>query len=610
MESKSLFYRRIPKIEPLYNISKQYNHGRCGGRNLGNTCYMNSSIACLSNCSELTSYFLSGEYDYESEINEKTKHGTRGSLPKKWHDLLQNYWLSDISAGNPSSFKSTMGNFAPRFSGYGQQDSNEFMTFFLDFMNEDLNKNHEKKYKEIQEQQNNESDVQCAKRFWDYFLYRNDSIITDLFTGLFKNCVKCPKCNYISITYEPFNILQLPIPNEKKVKSTNNENNENIEIEISCYNNSETQLDTYKFMMEKKKDGITFENILKELKKYRKLYSNQDYIFFEVTEKILSKFLNPDNRLDEVNEISKVFCFNVKDKDSKFYPIYIFKDKEEQSNYPRILEINSKTKLKDILDQLFEYTKGYLQIKKYYDLDDVLKKYNQEKLPFNFIFKNDEQNKVDLVKLFLEKSEFNINDFCDKIKNKSYFISINIDSKNELVKTNFNLDAYEEEKLEKNKNNYYYYSRDNNITLDDCFEAFREEETLNRGNEWYCCKCKEHVLAKKKMDLFYLPKLFVICLKRFSRGRYWGKNDDNIDFKVNNMDMKDYVCGPDKNNSVYDCFAVSQHYGSTGGGHYTAICKNIDGNWYEYNDSSCYPASESNVVTSAAYVIFYRRKTD
>ena len=99
MESKSLFHRRIPKIEPLYNKTKEYNHGKCGGRNLGNTCYMNSSIACLSNCSELTSYFLSGEYNYEKEINDENKHGTRGSLPKKWHDLLENYWMSNISAG-------------------------------------------------------------------------------------------------------------------------------------------------------------------------------------------------------------------------------------------------------------------------------------------------------------------------------------------------------------------------------------------------------------------------------------------------------------------------------------------------------------------------------
>jgi len=610
MESKSLFYRRIPKIEPLYNKTKEYNHGKCGGRNLGNTCYMNSSIACLSNCSELTSYFLSGEYDYEKEINKETKHGTRGSLPKKWHDLLQYYWMTNNNTGNPSSFKSTMGNFAPRFSGFGQQDSNEFMTFFLDFMNEDLNKNHEKKYEEIQEQQSNETDIQCAKRFWDYFLHRNDSIITDLFTGLFKNCVTCPKCNYISITYEPFNILQLPIPNEKKVKSTNDGK---IEIEINLYNNKESKLNVYKFMMDKQENGITIENIFKELKQYISTSYYKEYIFFEVAEKILIKFLNKNNRLNEISEISKIYCFEIDYKDSKFYPIYIFKDKEEQSNYPRILEITKFTTLKDILDQLYEYIRGYLQ-KTYYDFEFFLKSCQEDKLPFNFIFKKDEQNKIDLIKEFLNlkknDSSFKINEINDKIEKEKYYFSINIESKNELVRNNFNFNIFEEEKLEKKKYSYSYHSRDYNISLDDCFEAFREEETLNRGNEWYCCKCKEHVLAKKKMDLFYLPKLFVICLKRFSRGRYWGKNDDKIDFKINDMDMKEYVCGPDKNNSVYDCFAVSQHYGGTGGGHYTAICKNIDGNWYEYDDSSCYKASESKVVSSAAYVIFYRRKTD
>ena len=43
-------------------LKKGCNHGVCGGRNLGNTCYMNGVIACLSNCTELTAYFLSGEY--------------------------------------------------------------------------------------------------------------------------------------------------------------------------------------------------------------------------------------------------------------------------------------------------------------------------------------------------------------------------------------------------------------------------------------------------------------------------------------------------------------------------------------------------------------------
>ena len=68
------------------------------------------------------------------------------------------------------------------------------------------------------------------------------------------------------------------------------------------------------------------------------------------------------------------------------------------------------------------------------------------------------------------------------------------------------------------------------------------------------------------------------------------------------------MCGPDKKYSKYDLYAVSQHYGSMGGGHYTAVCKNIDGNWYSYDDESVYKSSKNNVVTEAAYVLYYRRK--
>ena len=606
MESKhSLFYHRIPKTDILWNKVKNYNHGRCGGRNLGNTCYMNSSIACLSNCSELTSYFLSEEYNYENEINEKTKQGTRGKLPRKWYELLKEYWLSNDSYGNPSSFKNTMGNFAPRFSGYGQQDSNEFMIFFLDFMNEDLNKNSEKKYEEIKEQQSNENDIDCAKRFWNYFLHRNNSIITDLFTGLFKNCVSC-ECGYTSITYQPFNILQLPIPDEKKFK-----NKDNIEIEINFYNDTESIIYTYKIKINKKMDEITINDLKKEMNKYG-VIENENYIFFEVAEKILIKFLSLETKLSDISEISKIYCFKVKSDKSKFVPLYIFIDKEEQSNYPRIIEINKNTELKHIIKQFYEYIKEYLNdnnIDSSYYYDRFINQ-NKKNLPFQFIFKKDEENKIDLINLYLKNSSIDINDCLTKIEKEKYYFSINIHSSNELTKKPINLNVFEEKELKKQSRNFYYGSRNNNISLEDCFEAFREEETLKRGNEWYCCKCKKHVLAKKKMDLFYLPKLFVICLKRFSKGRYWGKNDDNVDFKINNMNMKDFVCGPDKDNSIYDCFAVSQHYGSTGGGHYTAICKNIDGNWYGYNDSSCHRASESEVVSSAAYVIFYRRKTD
>ena len=88
---------------------------------------------------------------------------------------------------------------------------------------------------------------------------------------------------------------------------------------------------------------------------------------------------------------------------------------------------------------------------------------------------------------------------------------------------------------------------DGKMTLIKCLKKFCKEEQLQEGDEWYCPKCKEHVLAKKKMDLFYLPKILIICFKRFVKDSYrWEKNEDEVEFPINNLDLKDFVIGPDK----------------------------------------------------------------
>ena len=46
-----------------------------------------------------------------------------------------------------------------------------------------------------------------------------------------------------------------------------------------------------------------------------------------------------------------------------------------------------------------------------------------------------------------------------------------------------------------------------------------------------------------------------------------------------------------------------------GGGHYTAVCKNIDGKWYEYDDNSVGKANSRDICSPAAYVLFYRRQS-
>jgi ubiquitin carboxyl-terminal hydrolase 4/11/15 len=47
---------------------------------------------------------------------------------------------------NNLSFQIAVGRFAPQFSGYQQQDSQELLAFLLDGLHEDLNRIHKKPY--------------------------------------------------------------------------------------------------------------------------------------------------------------------------------------------------------------------------------------------------------------------------------------------------------------------------------------------------------------------------------------------------------------------------------------------------------------------------------
>ena len=47
---------------------------------------------------------------------------------------------------NNLSFQVAVGRFAPQFSGYQQQDSQELLAFLLDGLHEDLNRIHKKPY--------------------------------------------------------------------------------------------------------------------------------------------------------------------------------------------------------------------------------------------------------------------------------------------------------------------------------------------------------------------------------------------------------------------------------------------------------------------------------
>ncbi len=120
------------------------------------------------------------------------------------------------------------------------------------------------------------------------------------------------------------------------------------------------------------------------------------------------------------------------------------------------------------------------------------------------------------------------------------------------------------------------------------------------------------------MEVYKVPEFLIIHLKRFDHQRnslFGGtrKLTDHVDFPVHGLNMTPFLV-ENKNKGgapplLYDLYAVSNQFGSLEGGHYTAFAKNgLYNKWFSFDDTDVSNCSEVQVVTKAAYVLFYRRR--
>ncbi|XP_076831992.1 ubiquitin carboxyl-terminal hydrolase 2a isoform X2 [Brachyhypopomus gauderio] len=181
--------------------------GLVGLRNLGNTCFMNSILQCLSNTQSLRDYCLHNSHRRDLNNNNRTNT----ALMEEFAKLIQTMWSSSGSeVVSPSEFKTQIQRFAPRFVGYNQQDAQEFLRFLLDGLHNEVNRVTVRP-RPTTEDFDHLGDEEKGKKMWSKYLEREDSKIVDLFVGQLRSSLTCTDCGYCSTVFDPFWDLSLPI---------------------------------------------------------------------------------------------------------------------------------------------------------------------------------------------------------------------------------------------------------------------------------------------------------------------------------------------------------------------------------------------------------------
>lgn len=648
--------------------------GKVGLRNLGNTCFMNSALQCLSHCEELTKFFLL-KY-YENDINSRSNYGSGGQIASSYYDLIYNLWNCNSDFLSPGEFRHMLIKIVKKFQGFSQQDSHEYLTYLLDSLHEDMNRNLSKPYIEMKEKEANESDSEASKRWWENHLKRENSIIVDLFHGQYKSTIMCPQCSKISITYDPFMYLGLPIPaNQNKIYLKYFPNI--FKEQEYKYHEFEFPLSSHKSITTKDiKHYVHHKNITNNIQitdypTYLRLY---DVVALS-KEKLFKRVLKEDEEILSVIEkegeiIVYEKFFNAKQLDNKnfftFYinPIFfkeesslIFFNKTTRNSlyYPLLLTMNKENKIKNIYFEIFKILRSSLKdirntdINKFYECkaNNQLDYLNKE---FDLFFKVEKYEKIDFEDVNIPFDLYFLNnipeptgffsskiscEFCEEKNCEFCKLTNSFDSNQNIsiiasrIKTQrpicilvnirnpqkcrfFNNDIFPFNLEEvSNKSLIHKSSR---ITLNDCLNLFRSEEKLEKENSWYCSNCKKHQEATKTMDIYRAPNILIIQLKRFrikSTNSIIGmirngKNDTTVYYPLEGLNLKDYIVG-DESDTIYDLFAISQHFGGMSSGHYTALCKN-NNIWYDFDDESVSQYDEKSVVNSAAYLLFYRKR--
>ncbi len=213
---------------------------------------------------------------------------------------------------------------------------------------------------------NNQPDAVVSKQSWDNFLKRNKSIIVDLFAGQYKSTIVCPDCKRVSITFDPYLSVSLPIPSFNFITSNmyfifRNSSKLPYKLNILLPSNA-TILELYEHLSEitKVSSKLMQVNMIKDHRiieicnktddfKYLKEHEGITFIY-EINDKLID--LNSEGQEPNIRTEINVYHEAASRSHS---------NEEREVSYTRIIYINRNTNREEFLFQVYKTFRPFLK---------------------------------------------------------------------------------------------------------------------------------------------------------------------------------------------------------------------------------------------------------
>uniref|UniRef100_A0A0N4ZUB1 ubiquitinyl hydrolase 1 n=1 Tax=Parastrongyloides trichosuri TaxID=131310 RepID=A0A0N4ZUB1_PARTI len=557
-----------------------------GLANLGNSCYMNSVLQCLMRTKTVTEYIIERYNDV----------GEDNTLASAYGKFLRKIFTRPNIIFFPKELKRVISEKCPSFANFYEQDAGEFLSSFLNTISEEIAASNKENGIEpdMTHLTMSPADIEWKKK-----LKNENSIITQEIFGQLRSSLTCESCSYISDTYEPFTLLQLPIPADDRILIT-----------IIFLSLKDVQAIRLCLLVSGKENFSRVQKIMHE--KTNVPESNLIYRFVDNNGSFCPDFPTLPNDFENgtveclaPDGEHNIVAFEVSEIGSKTMIAY---GRLRYIHTDNVFKANSSIFFG--LPFILHYIPKITRVCEFYDYVYHRVYKNEEKDVANKVDENEEPKYPFVIKMvnisFEECGWCNYPETCHgcSIDECGEFLPVGkyyfaIEWKSETLQNNSSLKENFRIKSNniKSSEEIEYYTP---ISLSSCLNAFLKPEILD--HELTCSSCLTKVKMKKQFRIERQPNTLIVNLKRFMvySSNSSKKLSKGVDFPLTDFRIVE-------NGDTYECYAMVNHIGDINNGHYIA-CAKIDGTWHVFDDINVEEITVDQIDKTNPYILFYRKE--